>query len=454
MDTSLERVASITIPHLRGNRPLAFLALSALAASAGFWYWNTVSKDIPLAINSGVELKYREGMVKVLCDEAAGNGLKLDVQSGGGSKEAIIARVNRGELDAAVIPAGLAIVGENIRQVAILECETLHLFVKPECLADGVVGLKGRRINLGPAGSGGRIIAGDLLKFVGMKAGEDFTDEAHSYAELPKLPPEMLPDAVFSLSPLPSPLGKNLMKCGYQLMELPFADALALREPYLEDAVVPANTYAVSPAVPAKPLHTVGTRSVLIAHRDVSKIAVRRLIEVLYESDFARRVGMQPLDANLLRRSGEYPSHAGTIAYLHRHDPWVNKDFIDNFKSLFGTVVSAISAILLAWGWYRRQGVEGVDDYLRACNKLELDALRTSASGEFGEAELHGTLSQLVALKILVLEKHQEGVFAGDQRFAQLVDRIERLQQTLPSLVDVVTDRVAVALPHAERKAG
>lgn len=457
MATSLDRVSPPAISRLRGNRLLAMLALVAVAASVGFWYWSSGTKVAVLSLGSGVELKYRKELVATLCEEAAANGLKLDVQSNGRSTEEAIRRVDRGELDAAVIPAGLAVPGENVRQVAMLECETLHLFVRPEVFVQGIAGLKGQRINLGAQGSGVRILAAEILRFIGLKSGEDYQDDAHAYKDLIALPPQMMPDAVFGLSPLPSPLGEKLVQqFGYQLMELPFAEALALRKPYLEDTIVPADTYSVHPAVPARPLHTVGTRSVLIAHRDVSKVAVRRLLEVLYESDFTRRVGMQPLDANLLHRSGEYPSHAGTVAYLHRRDPWVNKDFVENLKSLRGMIVSAVSALILAWQWYRRRRIEGVDDHLRACNKMELDALRASSRGELDKDQVQDLLAQLVQLKICVLEKHQAGFFAGDQQFAYLVSRIESLQETLPDLArgTVRDGRVAVTLPPSQRKAG
>jgi hypothetical protein len=158
-------------------------------------------------------------------------------------------------------------------------------------------------------------------------------------------------------------------------------------------------------------------------------------LEVLYESDFARRVGIQPLNVALLQRSGEYPNHPGTVAYLHRNDPLFNKDRIDGIKSFAGTLVSAFSALILAWQWYKRRRVAGVDDYLRACNKLELDAMDASSRGALGEAELQAALAQLGDLKIDVLEKHQQGVFAGDQQFAALVSRIESLHETLPRLL-------------------
>jgi len=452
----LDAVPPLTIPPLRGNRLLAALALGALVASLGFWYWSSQTKVSELSLGAGVELRYRKELVGILSEEAAAHDLKITVQSSGRATEAI-GRVDRGELAAAVIPAGLAVPGENIRQVAMLECETLHLFVKPEVFARGIAGLKGKRLNLGAAGSGVRVIAGEILQFIGMKAGDDYQDEAASYQELIKLTPEAMPDGVFSLSPLPSPLVERLVhQYGYRLIEMPFGQALGLRKPYLEDATVPPNTYGVHPAVPAKALHSVGTRSVLIANRDVSKIAVRRLLEVLYESDFARRVGMQPLDANLLQRSGEYPNHAGTIAYLHRHDPWVNTDLIENLKSLRGTIVSIASALILAWQWYRGRRVEGADGHLRACSALELEVLRASSRGELGEAELRRFSTQLAELKIDALEKHQAGILTGDQQFAGLVARIEALQQALPGLLPPAPsdDRVALVLPSSQRMAG
>ncbi len=449
-------VPAVQVPRLRSSLVLAILAVVALAVSAGFWYWSNMSKDSQLSLASGVELKYRADMIGILQKEAEANELEIQMQRIASSTDAI-AQVDRGELDAAVIPAGLAVKAANVRQAAMLDCEALHLFVKPEVLAEGVAGLRGKRIFLGNPGSGVRIIAEEILAFIELKPGSDYQAESYTFADLGKLmatSPDALPDAIFGLSPLPSPLGERLVKYGYQLMELPVAEAMALRKAYIEDLVIPANTYGVHPAVPEKPLHTVGTRAVLVANANVPKLAIRRLLEVLYESDFARRVGIKPLNADLLQRSGEYPNHPGTVAYLHRNDPLFNKDRIDGIKSFAGALVSAFSALILAWQWYKRRRVAGVDDYLRACNRLELDALDASSRGELGEAELQAGLAQLGDLKIEVLEKHQQGVFAGDQQFAALVSRIESLQQTLPGLlVGTAGQAGSGTLPAGQRRA-
>jgi hypothetical protein len=445
--------SAVATPRFHGSLALAVLTIAALGVSAGFWYWSTLAQVSHLGLASGVELRYRADMIGILQEEARARDLDIRMRPVPCATDAI-AQVDCGKLDAAVIPAGLAVKADHVRQVAMLDCEALHLFVKPEVLAQGVAGLRGKRVYLGAPGSGGKIIAEEILDFIELKPGSDYQPESYSFADLGKLiasSPDALPDAVFGLSPLPSPLGEKLVhQCGYQLMELPIGEALALRKAYIEDLVIPANTYGVHPAVPEKPLHTVGTRAVLIAHDEVSKLAIRRLLEVLYESDFARRVGIKPLDASLLQRSGEYPNHAGAIAYLHRNDPLINTDRIDGIKNFAGTLVSAFSALILAWQWYKRRRVAGVDDYLLACNKLELDALQASSCGALGEADLQTALTQLGDLKIDVLEKHQQGILSGDQQFAALISRIESLQQTLPHLLPVPTTSPYPAdrLPH------
>jgi len=428
------------------------LALVAIAAAVGFWVWHVQTAVHELRVGAGVEIKYRQDMLPILCDEALQYDLKFQVQKSFSRSADSIAQVGSGELDLAVVPAGLAIHAENVRQVAVLDCEPLQLFVRPDMLAGGLASLRGKRLNLGSAGSGSRIIAGEVLKFIGMKPEIDYREEDYSYRELIALPREQMPDAVFTLSPLPSPLGERLVQqYGYHLLELPFGAAMNLRKPAIEDVVVPAHTYGAQPAVPAKPLHTVGTRAVVIARASVPKVAIRNFLTVLYESDFARRVGIPPLDASLILRSAEYPNHPGTVAYLHRHDPWINKDFIDNVMNLRGVGVSIASAAILIWQWFRRRKSSDLNDYLRMCTKVEIDAERASLQGELTEPQVAAYLRQLAELRAEALAKHLAGVLPGDQQFGLLLARLESLRQSLPAMAS--QQRLITPTAAADRKA-
>ena len=253
------------------------------------------------------------------------------------------------------------------------------------------------------------------------------------YEELLKSP-DQIPDAIFALSPLPCPLGERLARHGYQLLELPLGEALSLRRPCYEDILVPADTYGVSPAVPPKPLHSIGVRGVLIANCDVPSLAVERLLEVFYDSDFTRRANVAKLDPALLQRSGDYPAHAGTFAYIHRADPLPIQKWLSKLQGLIGSVLSVFSAILLAWHWVRRKKVD-VGSYQQECTHLDLDAQRAAYRGEFGEVELSACLTQLARLKAEVLEQYHKQYMGGDKEVANVVNRVEEMQKLLPALV-------------------
>jgi TRAP-type uncharacterized transport system substrate-binding protein len=412
----------------------AVLAIVSLLAAVGLWFWFNQTSEETLKLGAGMELRYKDGLTDILCNEAQSKHLNIDVQWTHQPAETV-QKVSNHELDAAIVPAGLSIKADNVRQVTMMDPQILHLFVKPAVAEQGLAGLQRRLIYLGPAGSGVHCVAEVILNFAGLAAGRDFVEDARGYDVLMKSPPESMPDAVFSLSPLPSPLGEKLVRqYGYQLMELPMGDSLALRMPAFEDAVIPADTYGAAPAAPPKQLHTIGVRGMLIAHCDAPAMAIERLLEVLFESDFARRANLKKMDPALLARAGDYRFHLGTRAYMHRGDPFHVKEVMAKVQGFIGSTLSVLSAILLAWQWVRRKKVN-VSDYQQQCTNLDLDAQRAACQGEFGEAELGACLTQLSRLKAEVLELYHQQLLHGDKAVVDLIARIEGLQHLLPSLV-------------------
>jgi TRAP-type uncharacterized transport system substrate-binding protein len=421
-------------PNQMSRHMFAVLALLCLAAGVGLYYYFNQSTVETIRLGAGMELRYREGLTDILCDEAESRELKIEILWNHQAADAV-QQVSKYELEAAIIPAGLSLPAEKVRQVTMLECQTLHLFVKPEVFQRGLEGLRGRTIFIGPVGTGVRAVAEEVLKFTGLEAGKDFTEDARKFDALLKGDPATLPDAVFSLSPLPSPLGEKLVRRhGYCLMELPMGESLSLRRPCFEDITIPANTYGANPAVPKTLIHSIGVRGVLIAHRAVPRVAVERLLEVLYESDFTRRANMKKLDPALLHRAGDYPAHRGTNSYLRRGDPWIVQKMLTKAQGFIGSVLSVLSAILLAWQWIRRRKV-AVGPYQQECTQVDLEALRAASNGEFGETELGACLTQLAKLKAEILERFRQQYVGGNKDVVDVVNRIEGLQRLLPSLV-------------------
>jgi len=425
--------SSLTVPKQISRHIFGALAVLALVAAVGLWCFFIQTRMETLKLGAGLELKYREGLTDLLCEEAVSRDLTIGVQW---NRQAVdlIQQVSKRDLDAAIIPAGLSIPAEKVRQVTMLECDILHLYVKPEIYKQGLAGLRDHSVFMGSVGTGVRCVAENVLKFAGLTSGKDYVVDSRPYDELLKSA-TALPDAMFSLSPLPSPWGEKLVRqFGYQLLELPMGEALSLRNSCFEDVMIPADTYGACPASPQKPIHSIGVRGVLIAHSDVPSLAVERLLEVFYESDFTRRANIKKLDLALLKRLGDYPAHRGTDAYIKRGDPWLVQRLLTKLQGFIGSTVSVLSAILLAWQWIRRKKVE-VGPYQQECSRLDLDAQRATCQGEFGEAELSACLTQLARLKAEVLERHYQQFLSGDKGVVDTVTRIEGLQNLLPSLV-------------------
>ena len=167
-----------------------------------------------------------------MVEQAKARGIILRLVETHGSEEALD-QLDSGGCDLAFVQGGLKPRGrDDVRQVAALHVEPLHLLVKPElekAVAASLLKLNGRRINLGEAGSGTYCLASAALAFVGLDPGQ-YVAEDRSYAELMnEADPAALPDAIFTVSTLPSRVARHLsLRHGYRLVGLPFAEAFAL----------------------------------------------------------------------------------------------------------------------------------------------------------------------------------------------------------------------------------
>lgn len=116
-----------------------------------------------------------------------------------------------GEVDAAMVQGGLEL-GDSavLRQAAALHVEPQHPLVKPEihgAVSGNLATLRGKVVNLGEPGRGSRVLASEVLEFSGLEPGSDFVASDLGYAELEReTDRSRLPDAVFTVSTLPSPI--------------------------------------------------------------------------------------------------------------------------------------------------------------------------------------------------------------------------------------------------------
>src|SRR5208283_7375 len=92
-------VSSLPVPKQISRHVYAVLAVLALGASVGLWYLFNQTAVEPLKLGAGLELKYREGMTDILCEEAEPHDLKIEVHW---NRQAVdlVQQVSKHELDA------------------------------------------------------------------------------------------------------------------------------------------------------------------------------------------------------------------------------------------------------------------------------------------------------------------------------------------------------------------
>jgi TRAP transporter TAXI family solute receptor len=420
--------------RVRRNRIAAMVAAGLVLAALYFWFSAPGYRRQVLRISAGDRLSRRHELAELLRGESVKRQLLLEVVPTSGSQEAL-RKVDAGDLEAALVQGDLGLEYASVRQVAVVLSEPLHLFVKPEILAAGHTSLRGKRINVSTPGSGTQKMARQTLQFIGLRSG-DYVEEHRPYADLIDMADAELPDAIFAVSPLPWNLGTPLVnERGYRLMPLPFGEAMSLRDGALHDMVIPAFSYSVDPAVPPEPLHTVAARLLVVANEKTSDAAVLRLMESIYETDFARIADLPPLDPKRLGEVREYPLHPAAETYLHRNEPLVTGEIIESLENARSFLVSAGIAAFLLWRWYARRRLIGFEKYFDAVSELEEEAVELERLGQLQRDDLNRLRHRLTEIKGEVLERYAEGRLSGDESMASFLAHVTDVRICLDGCV-------------------
>ena len=205
------------------------LGLSGIALAISIYLHEQTTPIRVIRLTAGSSQSMRHQLALALGEEAKSEGLQISIRVTDGSEESLD-EVNSGTIDVALVQGGLNFASRpNVRQVATLNVEPLHLLVKPELqvsVEESLLALRGKTINLSRSRSGTNLLARDVLEFAGLKQeGVDYHANTLGYQELEAMTSlEQLPDAAFVISAPPAPIAQHLVsKWGYRLVPLPFA---------------------------------------------------------------------------------------------------------------------------------------------------------------------------------------------------------------------------------------
>ena len=401
-----------------------------------------------------------------IADQARRHGLKVELSPKPAGALEALELVDRGEaIDVALVAGGVSRRDyPDVRQVTALATMPFHLLARPELAEGGLARLRGRRINLGPAGTATNAAAVDVLGFAGLRrpgpgSKGDFEAEELPSAEierrLARIQAEAagpgrdralaaLPDAFFNLTPMPSILARDLVAvAGYRLVPLPFAEAYCLDRlgqagseeirvdrSSFASVDIPAYTYGIDPPVPAAPCRTVGTRLILIAHATTPPEAISRLLATVFDGPVARLAEpVTPRD-----QSTQFPFHAGTEQYMRRNEPLLTPELAAGLGKLAGGVGALASGLVAFYGFLRLRQLRRFEAYYHAIRRIELIARgqEVDPAAPAGRVALRDYLEgQLLDLKGQALKDFAEGGLKGEGLMTGIVSLVNDTRASL-----------------------
>lgn len=411
--------------------------LAALLAFAGTSIYRLVPRHYTLTVTGGDIVSNRHFLARILQGEAAKRDLTLVVEPVSTGLD-MLERVSQGKLDAAFVQGGLEKAFPNVQHVATVMPELVHLLVKPGLR--GMDDLKGRSVNMGAKNRAARTVALTLLRFAGYAENVDYVETNFTPEQLLALPLRKMPDAILTVSSVPSYLVEILVrKHRYQVVEIPFPESLALRHGWAANGTILAYTYDLAPPVPEKDIRTVAVNMHLVAHAKADPAALARLLEVMYSPAVGNRL-LKPIDEARMMVPSGYPISAGVTEYLRRNDSVLTLETWKKLQGVLGLLVSLGGMGIVVVKWLRgAKGPVRYDDAelvgcLAEVVAIEKRALAMETAGALAAEELAAMRRRLGELRISLLERYPQAKLQDPGLFDRCVATVRASQEGLERL--------------------
>jgi len=277
---------------------------AVLLVVGAFWLAYQFVEPAPpdkIVITTGSEAGAYYAFAKRYRHDLAENGITLEVLTSKGSVENL-KRLEQDEprVDLALMQGGIADAksAPNVVSLGRIFLEPLWIFHRLDGEIDNLAALKGKRIAIGPEGSGTRKLAGDLLNETGIDQSNTTLLPLGSAEAKAALEAGEADAAFFTLapeSPLVAPLLENTQ---LKMVSLRRAEAYTRRFPYLSRVVLPEGAIDLERNLPSHDVVMVAAQAALLARSDIHPAFAWPLIDALKSTHAA---------GGMFQRVAEFP---------------------------------------------------------------------------------------------------------------------------------------------------
>jgi TRAP transporter TAXI family solute receptor len=257
-------------------------------------------------------------------------GVAMEVQESAGSVTNVRA-LQQGSADLGFAFADVAYVAyigqleetstpfDRLRGIAVLQLTPLHVIVRAGAPIEDLTDLRGRRVGVGPAGSGTALTSSLVLSAFSVGAG-DFTSERLAFNDAAAQLVEGRLDAAFVNAGYPAAAVEIAARAGGRLLPVrgPAIERLRAAYPFLRLSVIPGGTYPGHP----NSIETVGVDTILLCRADLDETLVYDLTRGFFdilpvlssERESLRLMDVEQAPATPI------PLHAGAARYYRERE--------------------------------------------------------------------------------------------------------------------------------------
>jgi TRAP-type uncharacterized transport system substrate-binding protein len=289
---------------------LALLPLTIVLGAAIWAVLHFVRPAAPrtLTISTGPEGSTFQRVAERYAKVFERNGVKVRLRPSNGSLENLRRLADPASgVDVAFVQVGVKLpdrrpdeARRELVSLGTIARQPLYILVRGSRTPPVLSAFAGKRLVVGPEGSGTRVLATGLLKAAGVEAGgatlvdldDDLVGPALEKGEI---------DAAFLMGDSASPrvIRAIIQRPGVNVLELSQVDALLRRNQELDRIVMPMGVFDLARNVPASDLTLLAVSVEVVAHADLHPAISDLLIETMREVHGR---------AGLLQKAGEFPS--------------------------------------------------------------------------------------------------------------------------------------------------
>ncbi|MFF5035336.1 TAXI family TRAP transporter solute-binding subunit [Nocardia salmonicida] len=305
---------------MRGGAPMSrrrMLTFAALVSAGVFGCGTNGSATVRLASGEDGGFYYAFGRLLSAAAARETDTLRIETVETAGSQQNL-RMVADGDVETALALADSASdFGGRVVALGRVYENYLQLAVRTESPVDEVADLRGRRVNLGAAGSGAAVTGRRLLATAGLDPAVDVVVEHRPLREAAQALTDGTIDALLWAGGVPT--AALTVPDPMRLIDLG-ALAAPMREQYgpvYDRVAVPADAYPAGPAI-----HTIGVANLLLAAATLPDDTAAAIVELLVRHADTlvpdEAAGTQFLDGRSLIGTGTVPLHPGAVEVYRR----------------------------------------------------------------------------------------------------------------------------------------